>query len=559
MSGAQNMKNSNISILCRVCLADCKPVQTKYIFGKWQPPWKSPATDAVNNSIADLLCELTKTNMKHGDKFPDHICTACFQHFWKAYAFIQRVRQNDKIMRKNWKYFKNVEHNKSKIEKNVACSPNSWQKPITIETTHLSRTQFDNLEVSGEVTISPAARTAVWEMTDESSKKPIVLLEKLNLDVDIKEEVETEDYSSDFVNGKAESGDENEFSLDKVKEEIDIKVEANYDLSSDVPSLEPGDRTDETLNGYYPTSLDLNSEIKVEPPDDKGSEAPASNPELDNSDPLLVQRIAIVDPLIGVEPPPLTNALPEGVDVKIEITKEQEELDACTPLDCLLCGKACKTLTGIKAHVIAWHSYRTISRSEASGPPLEIVERKKPRSKIAAAKKSVLKTKIADKFLDQNLYCKICRKNFQTNHKYKAHMDTHKKTFKCSTCSQTFTKVKLYVVHSSICKKKNIRTKKIAKKQLPKMDTSSIQEAAKVPQVEEKSRLTVKEEAKNKEIIYTKQTYVCKECNESFDEHIYLKIHNEIHHTPLDMDVDDAESKSDSDVRDSNPERDLDK
>ncbi|CAK1600257.1 unnamed protein product [Parnassius mnemosyne] len=128
--------------------------------------------------------------------------------------------------------------------------------------------------------------------------------------------------------------------------------------------------------------------------------------------------------------------LTNGIDSKIDIPKVKEEpvsdeddgeaIPTDLPLECMLCCKEFNSISGLKAHVIAQHSYKTVRRKTDKISP---EKRQKKHSFI----------------------CGTCQRKFTTSTDLMVHETCHNKSV-CYACSAKFDTFEQLTRHSRRCK-----------------------------------------------------------------------------------------------------------
>ncbi|XP_068628507.1 zinc finger and BTB domain-containing protein 41-like isoform X2 [Battus philenor] len=203
--------------------------------------------------------------------------------------------------------------------------------------------------------------------------------------------------------------------------------------------------------------------------------------------------------------------LTNGIDSKEEIPliKEEpvsEEDDAETissdlSLECMLCCKEFNSVTGLKAHVIAQHSYKSVKRKTANNSP-EKTQR------------------------NLEFVCGTCRRRFTTSTDLMVHETCHNKSV-CYACSAKFDSFEQLTRHSRRCKA-------IINKELLKPKT-----------LEDVKRPIFQETTNHSDIKPTKEMLRCSLCNEEFTDRYYLTIHEEIYHSSGEQTMTNEEPISD--------------
>ncbi|CAH1643186.1 unnamed protein product [Spodoptera littoralis] len=214
-------------------------------------------------------------------------------------------------------------------------------------------------------------------------------------------------------------------------------------------------QVDKNLNGsVYSNPMDV--EIKQEVVTD--DEYPVNGPENPYVETELANLDIKIEPEEFVEPPPLNitingtisldplnsenrelmngpHTLTQETNEFIEMTVKQEppsegeqelELAPDLPLECMLCAKPFHSVTGLKAHVIAHHSYKSVKR--------------KSDGSVSPEKKRF------DKYR-----CGICHTGFSTSTDLMVHETCHNK-YACYACSRKFDSFPLLTRHRKRCK-----------------------------------------------------------------------------------------------------------
>ncbi|KAJ8735065.1 hypothetical protein PYW08_014315 [Mythimna loreyi] len=179
-----------------------------------------------------------------------------------------------------------------------------------------------------------------------------------------------------------------------------------------------------TDNSYVENEL-ANLEIKIEP--EELVEPPPMNITINGTislTPLNSENTDVQNGMdIQVEPHLIQ------MEVKQEPTSEGEQDIDQTPdlsLECLLCTKSFNSVTGLKAHVIAQHSYKSVKR--------------KADGSVSPEKKRC----------DRH-QCKICKRSFQTSTDLMVHETCHNK-HACYGCTEKFDSFELLTRHRKRCK-----------------------------------------------------------------------------------------------------------
>ncbi|XP_013148638.1 PREDICTED: uncharacterized protein LOC106111171 isoform X1 [Papilio polytes] len=192
---------------------------------------------------------------------------------------------------------------------------------------------------------------------------------------------------------------------------------------------------------------------------------------------------------------PLTNGTDNKEDlleIKEEPLSDIEDVDVIPtdlPLVCMLCCKELNSVSGLKAHVIAQHSYKSVKRKSGSCSP----EKRKRK---------------------QEFVCGTCQRRFTTSTDLMVHETCHNKSV-CYACSAKFDSFEQLTIHSRTCKA-------IANKEPQKPKTL---EDVKRPII--KNSFSMRQPIKEP----TNVTYKCESCSEEFSDKYYLTIHEEIYHT----------------------------
>ncbi|KAJ8733751.1 hypothetical protein PYW07_014302 [Mythimna separata] len=178
-----------------------------------------------------------------------------------------------------------------------------------------------------------------------------------------------------------------------------------------------------TDNSFVENEL-ANLEIKIEP--EELVEPPPMNITINGTislDPLNSENKDVKD---GTDIQQETNFI--QMEVKQEPASEGEQDLDQTPdlsLECLLCTKSFNSVTGLKAHVIAQHSYKSVKR--------------KADGSVSPEKKRC------------DFQCKICKRSFQTSTDLMVHETCHNK-HACYGCTEKFDSFELLTRHRKRCK-----------------------------------------------------------------------------------------------------------
>ncbi|XP_045516161.1 uncharacterized protein LOC123709089 isoform X3 [Pieris brassicae] len=288
-------------------------------------------------------------------------------------------------------------------------------------------------------------RIGVNPHTPDSWPKPIQIDKNVPYDkVQIKDEI--------FSDEETHQINEEDFS------NVDVKIEADDWPSqsvhiNDIISLGQLNKEMAEINGYLP-EVEQNSKTKG-----LTSEGPVTNGVVnykhDKSDSFNTNCL-----IVRVKEEPVSDA-------------ESETNASDLSLDCILCSKTFLSLTGLKAHVIAQHSYKTVRR------------------------KTIDDTE--DNLL--NYVCKICQRRFETSTDLMVHETCHNMCvcYGCNTSFETFDQLSQ---HRRCCKSlKNSEVGKVLK-------LEDVQRSITNPGLELK----------------------CPQCSETFTDAYYLDIHLDICH-----------------------------
>ncbi|CAG5026926.1 unnamed protein product [Parnassius apollo] len=191
--------------------------------------------------------------------------------------------------------------------------------------------------------------------------------------------------------------------------------------------------------------------------------------------------------------------LTNGIDSKTDIPKVKEEpvsdeddgetIPTDLSLECMLCSKEFNSVSGLKAHVIAQHSYKTVRRKTDKNSPEQRLK-------------------------NHGFICGTCQRKFKTSTDLMVHETCHNKSV-CYACSAKFDTFEQLTRHSRRCKA--IVNKEVLKpKTLEDVKRPIFQDLLRVISTEKKP---------------TKKMLKCSKCNEKFSDEYYMKIHEEIHHS----------------------------
>ncbi|GBP96510.1 Zinc finger protein 441, partial [Eumeta japonica] len=176
--------------------------------------------------------------------------------------------------------------------------------------------------------------------------------------------------------------------------------------------------------------------------------------------------------------------------IKEEPKDEDENIDFYSdlPLECMLCTKAFKSISGLKAHVISQHSYKTVKRKSNS---LNSPEKKTGRKH----------------------YCKVCNRSFVTSTDLMVHETCHNKAI-CYACNQQFNTFKELTKHRKNCNKIDANNT---------VKPKGLKDVKRVP-------IEIEVPIEDNKTIEPLSKLACPKCNEVFTGSYYLNIHQEIHH-----------------------------
>ncbi|XP_045507739.1 zinc finger protein weckle-like isoform X1 [Colias croceus] len=277
--------------------------------------------------------------------------------------------------------------------------------------------------------------------------KPIQIdknMDNLYDNVKIKEEVPSDDEYYGHMNG-----------TDQTQEfpKLDIKIEAEeWDENAPV-----------RINGTISLSQ-LNAEmarLHESPPPSKNEGDENMNSVLTNGD----EASGIPSLATKIKDEPLSE---DDVD---------ENVAPDLPLECLLCMKPFLSISGLKAHVIAQHSYKTVKRKHTDS--------------LSPEKNEFLYT------------CTICQRKFETSTDLMVHETCHNKCV-CYVCNASFDTFDALSEHRRSCAGEGRLGRRVT-----------------LDDVKRPNKPTIELE--------------CPHCPETFTDAYYMDIHLEIHHPSNDV------------------------
>ncbi|XP_013163496.1 PREDICTED: uncharacterized protein LOC106114734 isoform X2 [Papilio xuthus] len=278
--------------------------------------------------------------------------------------------------------------------------------------------------------------------------------------------------------------------------QIDKNINGTYDNYGDVDIKQEVMSEDEYNEMDYPREEMASLDIKIEPEElmQPMLLQPQEHEQIDEThSPYLELNGHVFHDLN--EEIPLTNGN-DGKDDLLEIKEEPlsdiDDVDVIPtdlPLVCMLCCKELNSVTGLKAHVIAQHSYKSVKRKSGSCSP----EKRKRK---------------------QEFVCGTCQRRFMTSTDLMVHETCHNKSV-CYACSAKFDSFEQLTKHSRKCKA-------IANKEPQKPKTL---EDVKRPII--RDTFSISQPKTKPENV----TFKCESCDEEFSDKYYLTIHEEIYHT----------------------------
>ncbi|XP_026726470.1 uncharacterized protein LOC113492935 isoform X3 [Trichoplusia ni] len=314
-------------------------------------------------------------------------------------------------------------------------------------------------------------------------------------------------------------------------------------------------QVDKNLNGSVFTNT-LDVEIKQEVLSDEeltdafnasGAENAYVETELSNLD-------IKIEPEEMVEPPPMNitingtislnplnseaKALTNGTDiyhdnqllevaVKQEPISEEEELEQGVPLECLLCTKSFKSVSGLKAHVIAQHSYKSVKR--------------KSDGSVSPMKKCI------------DIYqCMICRRSFKTPTDLMVHETCHNK-HSCYGCTKKFDSFEQLTRHRKLCRAftkamPRVRTLEDVKRSLPEPQPLIEEEETLVVEIENRIEIPIEADSEMKDA--TSDSIQGAEPKQD-DETLLVEIKEEVDsNMKLHLEIHSAESEKEKEMAD---------
>ncbi|XP_072935599.1 uncharacterized protein [Epargyreus clarus] len=176
-----------------------------------------------------------------------------------------------------------------------------------------------------------------------------------------------------------------------------------------------------------------------------------------------------------------------SVTVKEEPVSDNESMGGDLSLDCMLCAKVFNSVSGLKAHVIAHHSYKSVRRK-------------------AENEESPVKKK------KHEYVCATCRRSFATSTDLMVHETCHNKSV-CYGCNEKFDSFELVMQHRLTCKAVN------NKGQVTVKTLEDVQRLPRPPAANE-------DDEEDSPMPQLK----CTLCDERFTDNYYMNIHLEIHH-----------------------------
>ncbi|CAH0747070.1 unnamed protein product [Diatraea saccharalis] len=200
-------------------------------------------------------------------------------------------------------------------------------------------------------------------------------------------------------------------------------------------------------------------------------------------------------------------------------TEDTESMPSDLPLECLLCTRSFSSISGLKAHVIAQHSYKSVKRKVSGSSPQEL-----PKMKYMCAICKRIFTTSTDLMVHETCHnkdvCYVCNAKFDSFDK----LSEHRKRCKALSSKET-TKPKTLddvIRHSAEEDLTTAPSKDVLKNELPK-------------------EAVIKDEPSNENVLKSNdstETLFCEMCNEQFSDSYYMKIHQEIHHNKETVETD---------------------
>lgn len=423
---AESLDNSCGKLECRACLENVEKANLIDIFQSW-----STEQFSMGVTLADDLCKLTQVQISITDPHSNFICMPCHQKLLDSCIFIAKVQKSQQIL--NDRY-------------NAMSNKNNWPKPIevqkNIDSTVLG--ESTTVEIKQEV-ISEDEATDFVLNCDNADQLMEIKIEP--------EEFEEPEIESDVENKTKKPKNEeqalkNEFkhnsieftnpvlpmpqnSLpDRISDLMEIKVEPEESVEPLESEIDC--ETAETQKNQLNVGEDSKNEFNFDNTDSLNH-----SPVMKVSRDLLPIKITVngsipADQFEKIPDMSIDRHVLNGDEVSPEVCVKHEpdsdnddtEFMNEMPLECMLCMKLFSSVSELKGHVVAQHSYVSVKR------------------------RSDCTTRIARN--NSKYVCTLCKRSFVTSTDLMVHETCHDK-YACYGCRNKYDTFEQLSNHTKTC------------------------------------------------------------------------------------------------------------
>ncbi|XP_062528744.1 zinc finger protein pita isoform X5 [Bombyx mori] len=464
---AESLDNSCGKLECRACLENVEKANLIDIFQSW-----STEQFSMGVTLADDLCKLTQVQISITDPHSNFICMPCHQKLLDSCIFIAKVQKSQQIL--NDRY-------------NAMSNKNNWPKPIevqkNIDSTVLG--ESTTVEIKQEV-ISEDEATDFVLNCDNADQLMEIKIEP--------EEFEEPEIESDVENKTKKPKNEeqalkNEFkhnsieftnpvlpmpqnSLpDRISDLMEIKVEPEESVEPLESEIDC--ETAETQKNQLNVGEDSKNEFNFDNTDSLNH-----SPVMKVSRDLLPIKITVngsipADQFEKIPDMSIDRHVLNGDEVSPEVCVKHEpdsdnddtEFMNEMPLECMLCMKLFSSVSELKGHVVAQHSYVSVKR------------------------RSDCTTRIARN--NSKYVCTLCKRSFVTSTDLMVHETCHDK-YACYGCRNKYDTFEQLSNHTKTC------TAVQSKKQQQPKTLEDVKSTAKPPKTKAEYQKAYREREKAK-------------------------------------------------------------
>ncbi|CAB3245397.1 unnamed protein product [Arctia plantaginis] len=399
---------------CRACLKKMENnASTCNIFQSWVPPWTG-----MEATIAEDLAKLANVEVFETDLHSKIICQPCYSKLLEASTFVAQVRDSDQILKQ--RYTTELE-NTDKV----------WPKPIQVDKNVNSNVYQDmDVEIKQEIVSDDEYCQVPTENTYAPENNEYCPVSTENSYAPENNEycpVSTENSYAPENNEYCPVSTENSYAPENNEAalgHLDIKIEPE-EIVEPLPFVElPPYEEGAPYGDPPPLTITINGTMSLKSPN--GENKTLLN-GTDNYEAIITDSTQNTGLANGNE---MINYDEQYIQATVKeepLSEEEDDLEQFPDLslDCLLCTKSFNSVTGLKAHVIAQHSYKSVKR------------------KVAGVESPQKKPKVEYR-------CQICRRAFVTSTDLMVHETCHNK-HSCYGCTRKFDTFKQLSKHRKRC------------------------------------------------------------------------------------------------------------